>query len=144
MIAVDTNILVYAHRGDAEFHPAAQSRIRELAEGRSGWAIAWPCLHEFFAIATHPKIYSPPSSREQAIDQIEAWLGSPTLFLIGEPADYWSRLKPLLLRGKVTGPMVHDARIAAICEAHGVHELWTADRDFMRFGTLKAVNPLSE
>ena len=34
MIAVDTNILVYAHREDSPFHDAAAKRIADLAEGR--------------------------------------------------------------------------------------------------------------
>jgi hypothetical protein len=143
MIAVDTNILVYAHRRDVDFHSVAAERVRELAEGGFAWAIPWPCLHEFFAIATHPKIYDPPSTGGQAIAQIEAWLASPTLSLLSEPAGYWSQLKALLTSGKVAGPMVHDARIAAICAGHGVHELWSADRDFGRFGSaLRLRNPL--
>lgn len=34
--------------------------------------------------------------------------------------------------GKITGPKLHDARIAAICKSHGVRELWSAGRDFSR------------
>jgi hypothetical protein len=45
--------------------------------------------------------------------------------------------------GRVTGPVVHDARIAALCLAHGVRELWTADRDFGRFPALVTSNPLA-
>ncbi len=74
MIAVDTNVLVYAHRRDSEFHAAAADRLGALAQGQSAWAIPWPCLHEFFAITTHLKIYNPPSTREQSIAQIDAWL----------------------------------------------------------------------
>lgn len=142
MIAVDTNILVYAHRRDSEFYEPAARRVEQLAEGRSTWAIPWPCLHEFFAIATHPKIYDPPSTQDQAIAQIEAWLASPTLTLLGESTGYWNELKPLLTNAKVAGPMVHDARIAALCLTHGAHELWSADRDFGRFGALRVRNPL--
>ncbi|GAA1687299.1 TA system VapC family ribonuclease toxin [Fodinicola feengrottensis] len=143
MIAVDTNILVYAHRRDSEFHAAAAAQIKGLAEGRSSWAIPWPCLHEFYAIATHRKIYDPPSTRDQAITQLDGWLAAPTLTLLGEPAGYWKQLKILLNNGKVIGPMVHDARIAALCAAHGVQELWSADRDFGRFSTaIKVRNPL--
>lgn len=143
MIAVDTNILVYAHRRDAEFHEAAAGQLRGLAEGRSAWAVPWPCLHEFLAITTHPRIYDPPSTREQAIAQVEAWLASPALSMLGEPAGYWEELKALLLAGRVAGGMVHDARVAALCAAHGVRELWSADRDFGRFGHAVAVrNPL--
>jgi toxin-antitoxin system PIN domain toxin len=145
MIAVDTNILVYAHRRDAEFHAAAAHYVRGLAEGRSAWAIPWPCVHEFFAITTHPKIYDPPSTTSQAIAQIDAWLSSPTLVLLGEPAGYWDQFKTTLVAGKVTGLLVHDARIAALCAAHGVRELWSADRDFGRFGSTVAVrNPVVE
>jgi predicted nucleic acid-binding protein len=52
MIAIDTNILVYAHREDSPFHEKAYESILELAEGRSPWAIPWPCIHEFLAITT--------------------------------------------------------------------------------------------
>lgn len=42
MIAVDTDILVCAHREDSEWHQAASQRLAELAEGRGAWAIPWP------------------------------------------------------------------------------------------------------
>lgn len=143
MIAIDTNILVYAHRADADFHAVAAARVRELAQGRTAWAIPWPCLHEFFAIATHRKIYDPPSTGEQAIAQVDAWLASPSLTVLAEPTRYWSTLRTMLTDGQVAGPMVHDARIAAVCVAHGVTELWSADRDFGRFGALRTRNPLT-
>jgi len=45
--AIDTNILVYAHREDSLFHEAAFRRVVELAEGPATWAIPWSCVHEF-------------------------------------------------------------------------------------------------
>jgi uncharacterized protein len=142
VIAVDTNILVYAHRRDSPFHEAAAGCMREIAEGASPWAIPWPCLHEFFSIATHPRIYDPPSTTGQACAQIDAWLGSPSLVVIGEGGTHWATLRTLVTDGKVAGPLVHDARIAALCLAHGVSELWTLNRDFSRFPALKTRNPL--
>ena len=142
MVAVDSNILVYAHREDSPWHPAALDCVRALAEGRAPWAIPWPCLHEFLAIATHPRIYAPPTPLELAVAQVDAWLGSPSLVLIGEGASYWPRLKALVSAGKIAGPRVHDARVAAICLEHGIDELWTIDRDFSRFPALRVRNPL--
>lgn len=142
MIAVDTNILVYAHREDSEWHPRALERVTGLAEGRASWALPWPCVHEFLAIVTHPRIYAPPSAIAEALDQIDAWMESPSVVLLAEGADYWTGLRALLVASKVVGPRVHDARIASLCVAHGVQELWTADRDFGRFTSLRAVNPL--
>lgn len=144
MIAVDTNLLVYAHRADAEWHDAAAERVRHLAEGRATWAIPWPCLHEFLAIATHPRIYDPPTPLDDALDQVAAWLESPSLVLLSEGGEYWEHLRRLTAAGRAIGPRIHDARVAALCIEHGVRELWTADRDFGRFPPLVAVNPLAE
>jgi len=142
MIAVDTNILVYAHRADAAWHAAAARCVSELAEGTAPWALPWPCLHEFLAVVTHPRIYDPPTPLAAAIDQVEAWLESPSLTLLAESAGYWELLRQALRGGRISGPMVHDARVAALCRHHGARELWTADRDFGRFTGLKVRNPL--
>jgi len=61
---------------------------------------------------------------------------------LAEEGAHWPTLKALLLRGKVSGALAHDARIAALCLAYGVSELWSADRDFGRFGKLRTRNPL--
>ena len=142
MIAVDTNILIYAHRGDSPFHEIAAECIRRVAQSRSPWAIAWPCLHEFLAITTHPRIYNPPTPMPIALEQLEAWMSSPSLALLTESITHWQELKPLILAGRIAGPLVHDAKIAAVCLSHGVRELWSADRDFGRFPQLKVTNPL--
>jgi len=142
MIAVDSNLLVYAHREDSPWHNAAYARIAELAQGPAAWAIPWPCIHEFLSIVTHPRIYAPPTPLEKAIAQVEAWLESPSLVLLSESGDYWPQLRSILQTGRVSGPQVHDARVAALCQQHGVSELWTIDRDFSRFQGLTVRNPL--
>lgn len=142
MIALDTNILVFAHREDSPWHEAAGNAVRGLAEGRAPWAIPWPCLHEFLAVATHPRIYRPPTPLVDAAAQVDAWLESPSLVLLAEGDAHWNMLRACLLDGRIAGPQVHDARVAALCQAHGVRELWTHDRDFGRFAALTIRNPL--
>ncbi|MEX2649433.1 MAG: TA system VapC family ribonuclease toxin [Alphaproteobacteria bacterium] len=142
MIGIDTNILVFAHRKDSPFHEPAARCIANLAEGRAPWAIPWPCIHEFLAIATHPRIHAPPTPLGLALDQVEAWLESPSLALLTESRTHWAELRGLLEGGRVVGGAIHDARIAALCRQHGVRELWSADRDFNRFASLTVRNPL--
>lgn len=142
MIAVDTNVLVYAHREDSPFHHAAFKRVAELAESPAAWGIPWPCVHEFLAVVTHPRIYSPPTPLSRALDQIQAWLDSPTIALLSETDTHWPTLRSVLSSGRIAGPQVHDARVAALCREHGVREFWSADRDFSRFEGLPVVNPL--
>ncbi|MGH8829140.1 MAG: type II toxin-antitoxin system VapC family toxin, partial [Jiangellaceae bacterium] len=140
MIAVDTNILVYAHRRDSEFHDAARDVVAGLAQGQGAWAVPWPCIHELLAIVTHARIYDPPSTTAEAVEQVDAWTESPSLVLIGESIGHWSTLRSLVLAGRIRGPVIHDARVAAICKSQGVRELWSADRDFSRFAELNVRN----
>ncbi len=142
MIATDTNILVYAHRSDSEWHRGASACVQGLAQGRVAWALPWPCVHEFFSTVTHPRIFDPPSTTAEAVTQIDAWLEAPSVVLIGESDSHWEVLHTILNEARIRGPMVHDARIAAMCIAHGVTELLSADRDFSRFSPLVVRNPL--
>jgi uncharacterized protein len=142
MIALDTNILVYAHREDVAWFAEASACVAGLAEGGELWAIPWPCVHEFLAIVTHPRIFGTPTPIERALDQVRAWLESPFVAVLGEGAGYMDRLAEVMLASRASGPLVHDARIAAICLANGVSELWSADRDFGRFPALRVRNPL--
>ena len=142
MIAVDTNMLVYAHREDSPWHASAYRHLASLAEGATPWAIPWSCLHEFLAIVTHPRIFNSPTPLQAACEQVVAWLESPRVLLLSETTGYWPTDRQAVIDGKIQGPIFHDARIAALCQHHGVQKLWTADRDFSRFPTLSPRNPL--
>ena len=144
MIAVDTNILVAFHRTEYTHHAAAVDAVTRLAEGAGRWAIPWPCVHEFMAVVTNARIFVQPTDPETALKVLDALIASPTLSLLGEGPGYWGVIRDLVLSGKITGARVHDARIAAICLQHRITCLWTADRNFSRFPTLKCRNPLAE
>lgn len=140
MIAVDTNFLVYAHRADMPQHERACSLLVELAEGNAPWALPWPCVHEFLASVTAAK-WKPPTSPARALAALKDIIMSPRVQLIGEGMEHFDVLSDLVAKGNVRGGAIHDARIAAICIAHGINELWTADRDYSPFPSLKTHNP---
>ncbi len=142
MIAVDTNILIYAHRADAPFHDAAVGALREVVEAIPlGYSVA---LRARVSVEGHaPTHLQPPTPLERALDQIAEWLRSPSCRVIAEPEGYLGILADTLRHSQAVGSKVHDARIAALCLAHGVDELWSADRDFSRFSNLRVRNPLS-
>jgi toxin-antitoxin system PIN domain toxin len=143
LIAIDTNILVYAHRADAPFHAVARRVMKAVVEGDRVWAIPWPCVHEFLAKVTHARIFKVPTPSDLALAQIHEWHRSPSATFIGEVDGYLDCLAGVVRESKVTGAKVHDARIAAICRVNGVEELWSADRDFSRFSGLRLLNPLA-
>ncbi|HZL77998.1 MAG TPA: TA system VapC family ribonuclease toxin [Candidatus Limnocylindrales bacterium] len=142
MIAIDTNLLVFAHRGNAPQHQAALAALQPVFEGTSAWALPWPCIHEFISVATNRGIYKPASTLPEALSFLEHLFGSPQLHLLSESPGCFDKLRELALAAKLSGPRIHDARIAALCLHHGVRELWTADRDFSMFPKLKTRNPL--
>ncbi len=142
MIAVDANLLVYAHREDSEFHAAAKELVESLRHQPAAWAIPWPCLHEFISIATHPNIYRPASSLSEALGFLDSLLTCSQLHLLSEGHGYFEKLREISMPARLKGPRIHDARIAALCLHHGVNELWSADRDFSAFPQLKTRNPL--
>ena len=143
MIAVDTNLLVYAHRREAREHVAARAVMRALAEGDGAWAIPWPCCYEFLSVVTNRRIWRDDATApELAWRQLHAWTSSPSNRLIGETDDFVDVLERFVQRPRVRGAVVHDARIAAICVAHGAETLLTRDRDFSLFPELRTRDPL--
>jgi toxin-antitoxin system PIN domain toxin len=142
VIAVDTNLLVYAHRTDAAFHQPARAALEALALGRAAWAIPWPCVHEFISVVTHPRIFRTPTPVELALSQMQALAGLPQVVMLSEGDGYLDRLAAVAVPARTQGGAIHDARIAALCLHHGVTQLWSADRDFTRFPDLPVRNPL--
>ncbi|MEO8808703.1 MAG: TA system VapC family ribonuclease toxin [Rhodanobacter sp.] len=144
MIAVDTNIMVYAHRPDfVEQHEQARLAMATLIRGRRPWAIPWPCVHEFVGNVTNRRIYQSPTPLTMALEAMSIWLSSEYVQVLHESDGHFMTLTELCIDGDVTGSQIHDARIAAICIDHGVSQLWSADRDFLRYRSRLSVrNPL--
>jgi uncharacterized protein len=141
MQGVDTNILVYAEIVSSRHRQKARQLLTELAEGSLPWAIPWPCLYEFARVTTHPRIFHPPAPPEIILSDLRIILASPSLLLLSETARHFEVMESVIRQSGVTGNLIHDAHIAALCLEHGVTELLTADRDFSRFSALRTRNP---
>lgn len=137
MIAVDTNVLVYATREESALHSAALRALRRLAEGDEAWAIPVFCVGEFLRVISHDRLFDPPTPLADALDSVASLLESPAARLL-IPADRHLRLvRSLIEESNARGNLVFDAQIAAVCLEHGATTLLTEDRDFARFRSLK-------
>ena len=143
MRALDTNVLVFGQIRRAPQHERALSALRECSEGAAAWAIPWPCIYEFLRVVTHPRVYHPPVPGELALSNLRAILASPLLVLLSETARHAEIMDTVVRTSHVTGNLIHDAHIAALCIENGVTELVTGDRDFHRFPGLQVVNPFA-
>ena len=140
MIAVDTNILVHAHREESRLHKIAKERLTVLADGREPWALPVFCIGEFLRIISHPRVFDPPYTAKEAIDALRCVLLSPSLTVLLPGDAYIELLENALRTAQATGNLVFDAQIAALCQEHGVSRLLTEDRDFARFKWVKMVH----
>lgn len=143
MKAVDTNILVYALAANSQHHAHAYRLITELAQSPSAWAIPWPCIYEMLRVVTHPRIYRPPLLPDVALEQVKAIMASPSLTLLAETSRHAEILEAIVRQSRVSGNLMHDAHIVALCIEHGVTELITNDHDFARFSGLRVTNPFA-
>jgi hypothetical protein len=133
VIALDTNILVYAHREEFAKHGAAQRRLVELAEGDAEWAIPVFCIGEFLRVATHPKLFAPPFTAAEAVEAIGRVLQSPSLRVLLPGVRFLDLLGTAVQEADAVGNLVFDAQIVALCRETGVSSFLTEDRDFDRF-----------
>ena len=133
MIAVDTNILVHAHREESPKHRAAHARVVALAESPSRWAIPVFCIGEFVRVITHPRLFDPPYSAQEACEALARLLASPSVIVLCPGPDYPALLMEAVREANAIGNLVFDAQIVALCRENGISRLVTEDRDFDRF-----------
>jgi uncharacterized protein len=140
LIAVDTNILVYAYNETSPLHERARAAMDKLVR-EPAWGLPWIVAGEFYAALTNGRQWREPQV-DAALAALDAWLATPGAELLTEPPGHWPLLRELLSAARPLGGKVHDARIAAVCLAAGVSELWSADGDFSWYPRLKVRNPL--
>ena len=144
MIALDTNLLIYAHRAFMPEHAASRRAIEQAVASPRGWGIPLPCLAEFWTVVTHPLAAGLRSTAAQAQQFITHLLedGGGNLWQPGN--DFGQRLLQLAEELKVTGPRIFDLQIALIAFENGATELWSHDRNFFGVPGLKVCDPLAE
>lgn len=135
MIAVDTNVLIYANRAEMPLHDVARERLAELAEGSEPWALPCVVAWGFLRIVTQ-SIFDPPTPMGQAVEFIDHLLASPTVRVLTPGAQHWQLLAQTIDDAQVRGGLVTDAVIVALCREFGITKILSNDRDFARFSDI--------
>lgn len=141
MIALDTNVLVYAHRAEFDDHVAARVVLAEVTQGDLAFGVPGVVIGEFLRVATHPRVLDPPSHRDDALAVLDGVLASPGARILGPVEPYWQVLRAFVDDLRLVGNAVFDAQIAAACLVNGFSTIVTNDRDFRRFDGLQ-VQPI--
>jgi predicted nucleic acid-binding protein len=142
MIAIDTNLLVYAHRASTPQHAASRRAIEKALDDRRGCGVSLPSIAEFWSVVTHPSSIGGPSTPAQAEGFIRALVGQSNL-RIWMPGDgFDGRLLQMAVRLALSGPRVFDLQIGMIAAENGAEEIWTHDQKFLKIPGLRVHDPL--
>lgn len=142
MIAIDTNLLVYAHRAALPQHRAARRAIERAAGAETGWGISQASLAEFWSIVTHPASAGRPSSGAAASAFLASLVrdGGAQIWMPGP--GFGDRLLHLAVALNVRGPRIFDLQIGLTAVEHGAREIWTHDQRFVPLPGLRVHDPL--
>jgi len=136
----DVNILVYAHREDSPHHQKTLTWLETLLNSDQAFAISELVLSGFVRIVTHPKIFNPPSSLDNALEFIQQIREQPNCVIVAPQERHWDIFTKLCKQANAKGNLVPDAYHAALAIETGC-EWVTTDQDFSRFSGIKWSTP---
>lgn len=141
MIVLDANILLYAYDSASDKHSKARAWVEQVFSEGELVGIPWQTVSAFLRIVTNPNLPGQRLTAEEAAQIVEEWHEQPNVHFLAAGDQHWSFLRRMLIEGQARGPLVTDARLAALTLEHG-GILHTTDRDFARFPGLRWANPL--
>lgn len=140
-VALDTNVLIMVFREGGAPGDALRAVLARHSAAGTTFAVPVFCIGEFWRVATDRRAMTPVAP-VRALAWID-WLLSDGATLLTPGPGYWPILKTLLAAVLPVGTDVFDSQIAALCQEHGIAEIWTFDRAFVPHSQMRVVNPLS-
>jgi toxin-antitoxin system PIN domain toxin len=143
VLAVDTNVLVYAADADSQFHAPCRNWLERQRARPDAWYTTWSILYEFMRVTTHPRVMRRPWSAPQAWEFVTALLASPGLGILVATQRHADVAGEVMLElPDLSGNLLHDAHTAILMREHGIARICTRDADFNRFPFLEVVDPV--
>lgn len=141
MLLIDVNVLIYAHREDAEDHQTYRAWLDRVLTGDAPFGMSDLILSAFLRIATHPRIYKDPTPLVTALAFVSTIRGRDNCVLIQPGQRHWDIFQRLVQTTQARGNLVPDAYLAALAIESG--SIWiTTDRDYARFPDLNWRHPV--
>jgi len=141
LIFPDANLLLYAEDAISPHHEAARNWWDACLSGTESVNLCWPVLNAYLRIATNQRLHERPLTMDEAIQRVESWLDQPCVRLVSPTEAHWEIFQTQIRESSATGNLVSDAHLAALAIEHA-SVLYSTDRDFARFPSLKWKNPI--
>jgi predicted nucleic acid-binding protein len=140
-VLVDTNVLIFSIQ---QGHPSAEASLRAiklLLAADEPVCVLLQNIAEFWNVCTRPAdkngLGLTPQETETRLNRLDS-----ILTVLHDTSLVYSQWRKLIVQHEVKGIQVHDARIAAAMQVHGVARLLTCNpRDFARYYGITPVRP---
>jgi len=143
VLAVDTDILVYAADADSQFHASCRDWLEQQRKRPDAWYTTWPIVYEFLRVTTHPRVMRQPWSTAAAWKFVTALLASPGLAILIPTQRHADVAGEVLAElPDLAGNLLHDTHTAILMREHGIKRICTRDTDFSRFPFLEMIDPV--
>jgi hypothetical protein len=141
VILPDVNVLVYAHRRDAERHDAYRGWLEDAVAGPAPFGLSDLVLSGFLRVVTHPRVFADPTPAAEAMGFVRALRDRPNRVPVQPGPRHWAIFLDLCEAARARGNLIPDAWFAALAIESGM--VWiTTDGDYRRFPGLDTRHPL--
>ena len=144
LILIDTGILLRLFEPTDGLHATVDRAVLMLRRRGEELAVTLQNLAEFWNVCTRPStarggLGLSVGETERRLRTIEE-----TFTLLGEPRTTYSLWRHLVVTHAVQGKQVHDARLVALMQAHGITQILTLNgKDFTRYPGITPIEPAS-
>lgn len=142
MIVPDANILIYAYDTTSPHHTKAKTWWEEALSGDEPIGIPWVVVLAFTRLITHPSVCTTPLTIRQARKRVAQWFDQEHVRLIAPTPKTFNLFFEFMEATELGGNLSTDALIASHAFENGA-VIFTNDRDFDRFPSIKWINPLA-
>jgi toxin-antitoxin system PIN domain toxin len=141
MILPDVNILVYAHREDADDHAAMRAWLEQVVRSDEAYGMSDQVLSGFLRVVTHPRVFKKPTPLKVALAFVSEVRDGDNCVPVRPGDRHWEIFTRLCADVRARGNIIPDAWLAALAIESG-SEWITTDRDYARFSGLRWRHPL--
>jgi toxin-antitoxin system PIN domain toxin len=141
--AIDVNPLVYASDTSSPFHDAARAFVEAVVARRELVYVFWPTAMAYLCIVTHPSIFAKPLSSREALANLGSLLGLTHVRSPGGDTRFWETFGAVANEIQPRGNLVPDAHVVALMRAYGVGQIWTSNRDYLKFRDVRVLDPFA-
>jgi hypothetical protein len=141
VIVIDANLLIYSYDAASPHHFKSSAWVEQALSSGEPVGLSWQTVSAFLRVVTNRRLPGKRVDLREAVDAVQEWLQQPNVRILIPGEAHWPVFRRMILEGGASGPLVTDAKLAALTIEYG-GMLYTADRDFARFPGLRWKNPV--